>query len=277
MEKMPVILTFDVDVELMWRGKDPEGFRKPVTQSLSEYEINAGLPRVFKILKKYGDLPASFFVPGEVAEKYPQVVRAIDELGYEIGNHGYTHIYPDKLGSREIEKDEYERASDLLTKLTGKKPKGYRSPAWEYSEHTLDLILEMGFEYDSNMMNSDCISYLQVGERKTDVVEIPISWVLDDAAYWLYSGRTMGKSMQPIAAVQDYWIKTFDVLYKEFLEEKEEGIDTNKAFILTCHPQIIGRPANSLVLENLISHICEQKEIEFMSISTVVKKFKEKK
>ncbi len=275
MEKMPVILTFDVDVELIWRGRDPEGFRKPVTKSLSEYEIGFGLPRIFRILEKYGNLPASFFIPGEVAEKNPQVVQRIDQKGFEIGNHGYTHIYPDRLGSKEAERDEYVRANEILKKLTGKEPKGFRSPAWEFSEYTLDLIEELGFEYDSNMMGSDCIEYLHVGDRKTNIVEIPIAWVLDDAAYWLYSGRTQGKSMQPLISVQDYWIKTFDVLYEEFLEEKKGGKDPDIAFVLTGHPQIIGRPANSTVLENLLKHITAQEEIEFMSICTVVKKFKE--
>jgi peptidoglycan-N-acetylglucosamine deacetylase len=275
MDKMPVILTFDVDVELIWRARDPDGFRNTVTKSLSQYEITSGIPRIMKILEKYGKLPASFFVPGEIAEEYPEIVKLIDRSGFEICNHGYSHIYPAKLPSGAAEREEYEKSNLILEKLTGKVPKGYRSPAWEFSDYTLDIIEDMGFEFDSNMMGSDCIEYLHVGERKSKIVEIPIAWVLDDAAYWLYSGRTQGKCMQPIDSVQNYWIKTFDVLYDEFLEEKKEGRNPDKAFVLTCHPQIIGRPANSTVLDNLLRHICEHTEIEFMSLSTVTKKFRE--
>lgn len=276
MNKMPVILTFDVDVELIWRGRDPEGFRKPGTMSLSMYEIKAALPRVFRILNQYGNIPATFFVPGLIAEEYPETVKEISERGYEIGNHGYSHIYPERLGSKEIEKEEYVNTNNILKNLTGKVPRGYRSPAWEFSDYTLDLIEEMGFEYDSNMMDNDRIEYLQVGERRTNIVEIPISWVLDDAAYWLYSGRTQGKSMQPITSVENYWIKTFDVLYAEYLEEKEQGIDSDISFILTCHPQIIGRPANSLVLSHLIEHILKHEEAKFMSIGEAVEEFRQK-
>ncbi len=273
MKKMPIILTFDVDVELIWRGRDPEGFRKPGTLGLSMYEIKCALPRVFRILQDYGNLPASFFVPGLIAEEYPETVKEINRRGYEIGNHGYTHIYPDRLESREVEKDEYMRASKRIEELTGKRPKGYRSPAWDFSDHTIDIIEEMGFVYSSNMMDNDRIEFLEVGNRKTDIVEIPIAWVLDDAAYWLYSGKTQGKCMQPITSVENYWIKTFDVLYDEFMEEKSHGIDSDISFILTCHPQIIGRPANSLVLRHLLEHIMEKPEIEFMSISDAVEKF----
>lgn len=271
---MPVIITFDVDVELIWRGRDPEGFRNPGTMSLSLYEINAALPRIFRILDKYGKLPASFFIPGLIAEEYPETVKEISDRGYEIGNHGYTHIYPERLGSKEIERDEYVRSNKILEEITGKVPRGYRSPAWDFSEHTLDLIEELGFIYDSNMMDNDRIEYLQVGNRKTNIVEIPISWVLDDAAYWLYSGKTQGKCMQPITSVENYWIKTFDVLYEEFLQEKAQGIDSAISFVLTCHPQIIGRPANSLVLSHLIEHIQQFEQAQFMSISQVVELFK---
>lgn len=276
MEKMPVILTFDVDVELIWRGRDPDGFRKPGTLALSRYEIKSALPRVFRILEKYGNIPASFFVPGLIAEEYPDAVKEIAERGYEIGNHGYSHIYPDRLGSKEVEREEYVRTGEILEELTGKRPKGYRSPAWDFSDDTLDLLEELGFEYSSNMMDNDRIEYLEVDGRKTNIVEIPIAWVLDDAAYWLYSGKTQGKCMQPITSVENYWIKTFDVLYEEFLEEKENGIDSDISFVLTCHPQIIGRPANSLVLEHLIEHIKKHSQAEFMSISEVVNCFKQK-
>lgn len=277
MKKMPVILTFDVDVELIWRGRDPEGFRKPGTLALSMYEIKSALPRVFRILERHGNIPASFFVPGLIAEQYPDTVKEIHQRGFEIGNHGYSHIYPDRLGSKEAEREEYIRTNQLLEQITGKRPEGYRSPAWDFSDDTIDLLEEMGFQYSSNLMDNDKLEYLEVGERKTKIVEIPIAWVLDDAAYWLYSGKTQGKCMQPITSVENYWIKTFDVLYEEFLEEKEMGIDSDISFVLTCHPQIIGRPANSLVLSHLIEHIQKHSQAEFMTIGKAVRLFQEEK
>lgn len=274
MKKMPVIFTFDVDVELIWRGRDPEGFRKPGTLALSLYEMKSALPRVFRILERNGNLPASFFVPGLIGEEYPDMVREIAGRGFEIGNHGYTHIYPDRLGSREAEREEYIKANEMLEKLTGKRPEGFRSPAWDFSDYTVELMEELGFVYSSNLMDNDRLEFLEAGGRKTDIVEVPIAWVLDDAAYWLYSGRTQGKCMQPITSVENYWIKTFDVLYEEYLEEKEAGIDSDISFVLTCHPQIIGRPANSLVLDHLIRHIREHSQAKFMTIGEAVKEFK---
>ena len=59
MKKMPVLLTFDVDAEMIWRNRDPENANRPVTLSLGQYGANRGLPRILKMLKKY-DIPATF-------------------------------------------------------------------------------------------------------------------------------------------------------------------------------------------------------------------------
>ena len=267
-KKMPVLLTFDVDGEALWLCRDPENIDRPVTLSLGQYGPNEGMPRILRVLNKY-HLPATFFIPGMIAEKYPDMVKRVDAEGHEIGNHSWTHTYPDKMAGRAEEQDEYLRTSDLLAKLTGKRPAGYRSPAWEFSPHTLDLLEEQGFLYSSNMMDKDSVSHLQIGERKSKLVEIPIHWVLDDAAYWLYSVRIPGKAMQPLQAVEDYWKAEFDGLYEEYMETE----DTDICYVLTCHPQVIGRPARMKVLENVIRHILGHADVEFMTCSSLAERF----
>lgn len=271
MNKMQIMLTFDVDGEQLWICRDPENINRPVTLSLGQYGPNKGMPRILKLLKKH-EVPATFFIPGMIAQKYPEIVREVHELGHEIGNHSWTHTYPDKMEGEQAEREEYLKTSDLLEELTGVRPTGYRSPAWEFSPYTLDIIEEMGIEYSSNMMNKDEISNLAIGSRKSKIVEIPIHWVLDDAAYWLYSVRIPGKSMQPLQAVEDYWKSEFDGLYEEFMEEEDSDI----CFVLTCHPQVIGRPARMKVLENVISYIKEKDNIEFVTCSGAVRLFKTK-
>ena len=270
-KKMPVLLTFDVDGEALWLCRDPENIDRPVTLSLGRYGPVKGVPRILKLLDRY-DLPATFFIPGMIAEKYQGMVKEIDERGHEIGNHSWTHTYPDKMEGYEAEYDEYLRSNDLLEKLTGKRPRGYRSPAWEFSPNTLDIIEKLEFSYSSNMMDKDEVDYLKIGERISKIVEIPIHWVLDDAAFWLYSVRIPGKSMQPLDAVESYWKTEFDVLYEEFMEEADSDI----CYVLTCHPQVIGRPARMKVLENLIKHIRGHADVEFVTCWQLVERFKAK-
>lgn len=262
--KMPVILTFDLDGETLWRCRDPENANRPVTLSQGRYGPETGLPRILKLLDKYG-IKATFFIPGFTAEQYPEKVQEIDARGHEIGNHSWTHIYPDKLPSREAELKEDMDCSDLIEKLTGKRPKGYRSPAWEFGRHTIGIMKEMGFEYSSNMMDTEDIRYLDTGLEKTDMVELPIHWTLDDAAYWLYSLLTPGKAMQPHTAVEAYWIEEFDAILEEFRDEVAEKGDSDKCFVLTCHPQITGRPAKMKVLDRVVAHMLATGDVDFMT------------
>jgi peptidoglycan/xylan/chitin deacetylase (PgdA/CDA1 family) len=164
--KMPVVLTFDVDGETLWLCRDPENAKRPVSLSLGRYGLIEGVPRILRLLERY-DIPATFFVPGMIAERYTETIRGIAGRGHEIGNHSYSHTYPDKLPSKEAEREELQRTNEILKSITGKIPDGYRSPAWEFSEHTLDLLLEMGFTYSSNMMHTDeSGSWRSSGERR---------------------------------------------------------------------------------------------------------------
>ena len=134
----------------------------------------------------------------------------------------------------------------------------------------------MGIEYSSNMMGTDRLEPLEIFGRKSNIIEIPIHWILDDAAFWLYSVRIAGKCMQPLSAVEDCWIKEFDGLYEEFMEEEENGIDSDIVFVLTCHPQVIGRPSRMTVLENVIRHINSCPNVEFVTAGQAVASYKER-
>ena len=272
-KKMPVLLTFDLDGETLWRCRDPENANRPVTLSQGRYGPETGLPRILKLLDKYS-IKATFFIPGFTVDQYPDKVREIDAHGHEIGNHSWTHIYPDKLPSREAELKEDMDCSNAIEKITGKRPKGYRSPAWEFGKYTIGIMKEMGFEYSSNMMDTEEIRYLDTGIEKTDMVEFPIHWVLDDAAYWLYSLLTPGKCMQPHTAVEQYWKEEFDAILEEFRDEVAETGTSDKCFVLTCHPQITGRPAKVRVLDRLIAHMIQAGDVEFLTGSGAAERFR---
>jgi len=275
-KKMPVLLTFDLDGETLWRCRDPENANRPVTLSQGRYGPETGAPRILKMLKKYG-INATFFIPGFTVNQYPELVKEIDASGNEIGNHSWSHIYPDKMGSYEAELKEYMDCSNLIEKTIGKRPKGYRSPAWEFGKNTIDILENMGeFEYSSNMMDTENIRYLRYGDRETNMVELPIHWVLDDAAYWLYSLLTPGKAMQPLESVENYWKSEFDALLDEFKEELIDTGDSDHCFVLTCHPQITGRPARIKVLDRLVSHMIETGCVQFMTGSEAADMYRNK-
>ena len=147
MTRPTVCLSFDFDAISLWIG--PMGAKSPSMISRGEFGAVA-VPRILKILDREG-IPATFFVTGHTAETYPEQTRAIAAAGHEIGHHGYLHENPIDL-SPEDEERVMVRGLDALDSVTGVRPVGYRSPSWDNSPHTIDLLLKYGFRYESSLM-----------------------------------------------------------------------------------------------------------------------------
>ena len=87
------------------------------------------------------------------------------------------------LLAREDELDLTGRALETLEKLGGVRPVGIRTPSWDFSDHTLAIIEELGLAYDSSLMADDEPYELLADGRPTGIVEIPVEWIRDDAPY----------------------------------------------------------------------------------------------
>lgn len=243
-----VALTFDLDGETLWTSRDKENFNRPVALSHGAYGPKVGLGRIIKLLNQFS-IKSTFFIPGWIIEQYPEEVKGIVEHRHEIGHHGYLHEYPDTLSPAE-ERFILIKGIEIIETLTGKKPSGYRSPAWEFSMETLDLLKEMNFMYSSNMMDND-EPYL----HENGIAELPVQWLLDDAPFSMFHPRVLGRSIQSTASVFSMWKEEFSALY-------EEG----KPTILTFHPQFIGRPHRVNHLKDFIQFVLEHPHVKFVTL-----------
>jgi polysaccharide deacetylase family protein (PEP-CTERM system associated) len=94
---------------------------------------------------------ATFFVLGWVAEKCPQLVRAIAAAGHEVASHGYAHEFVYSLRPSEFRSDVL-RSKQYLEDLTGKPVRGYRAPSFSITEWAIPILQEVGFDYDSSVV-----------------------------------------------------------------------------------------------------------------------------
>jgi len=249
----PVLLTFDMDAELLWTARDPAGADKPVWVSQGHYGPNVGLPRILALLERYG-IAATFFVPGQVVERYPAAIESILEAGFVIEHHSHTHTWSEGL-SREQEAEEFGLAAEAIIRATGRAPKGWRSPAAELTPHSISLMEEHGMIFSSNLFDSDSAHLLADRGRTTDIVEIPFAWALVDTPVFMYSNRVPGRVMSSPSAVLETWTREFDGLVDE------EGTH----FMIASHPQFIGRPSRLWVLEKTVEHALDTGRVEFVS------------
>jgi peptidoglycan/xylan/chitin deacetylase (PgdA/CDA1 family) len=194
-----------------------------------------------EVLGKH-NVQASFFVPAVAGLIEPSALIPITEAGHEIGVHGWIHENTSLL-TRDVEKDLMLRARDALGSITGVTPVGHRAANWDLSEHTIDLVAELGFVYDSSMMADDsCYELLSKGSP-TGVVEIPVDWVRDDAVYLLFNREPHTRPWTPPEFV-------FDIFKREFEAAHAEG----GLCQLVMHPFVIGYRSRIWILDQLIQH-----------------------
>jgi peptidoglycan-N-acetylglucosamine deacetylase len=227
--------TFDLDAESLWLAR---GVQEPVALSQGRYGVLEGLPRILAMLRT-AEIRASFFVPAWVAEHYPDSVKAIAAQGHEIGCHGDVHERVTELEPGR-EREILRKSVDVLGGLAGQRPVGYRAPAWQLSASTLELLAAEGFEYSSNMMDR-LRPYRHPPINGRTLIEIPVSWVLDDAPYFLFTGQ---RALQPPGPVLQGWLTEFEGI------TAAHGVTT-----FTFHPQLIGRPSRLACLQELIDYV----------------------
>ncbi|NHN31085.1 polysaccharide deacetylase family protein [Paenibacillus agricola] len=234
-KKCAVSLSFDFDGEspYLWRT------RNTPSNMLGEWEQRRfgprqGIYRILDILKKY-EVRATFFIPGVIAEKYPQAVEQVAKHGHEIGLHGYLHERVDQLTKTEVE-ETFTKSKEIFERLLGKKTFGYRSPSWEMTLETFEVLREHNIIYDSSMMGYDHPYWVD------DLPEIPVQWLLDDAIFFRYTGGGPGSyPPQNPAVVMDAWKQEFEGM------KRYGGL-----FLTTMHPWISGRASRLMELEQLI-------------------------
>ena len=255
--KCVAMLTFDLDGVSSWLRRDATYSNFPSLMSMAEYGPSVATPRILDLLDKY-DIKSSFYVPGFVAETHQALIKEIFDRGHEIGHHGYMHEAPATMSNDE-EEDVLKKGIDILSNITGESPAGYRSPGWELSSVSLELLSKYKFKYDSSMMGDDAPYILESEAFNGRLIEIPIHWVLDDAPNFVYapSANRMGPMRSP-EEVYMAWAAEFEGLYH-----------FGRSFNLTMHPQYIGRPGRLRMLEKLIKYINTFDSVEFMRVDSV--------
>src|SRR5262249_42615651 len=139
----PVLLTFDIDAETMWTARDPKNAERPIVMSQGAYGWKVGVPRILDLLGRYG-LRVTFFVPGHVREQRRALADETLKRGHELAPPAWSQAW---IVSHplEQEREEMQKGFDIIKRMTGRNPAGYRSPAAEFSPHTLRMLAEYGF------------------------------------------------------------------------------------------------------------------------------------
>jgi peptidoglycan/xylan/chitin deacetylase (PgdA/CDA1 family) len=249
-----VCLTFDFDTQ---SGFIARGMTSPTPLSRGEFGL-IGARRILDLLQSRR-LRATWFIPGFTIESHPAACEAVVEAGHEVAHHSWAHIPPANQ-SRDEEEADLVRANEAIKRLTGKPARGYRSPSWDLSDNTIDLLLAHGFLYDSSLMGADYWPYrARRGDRavlgepygrgeETTLIEMPISWSLDDFPHFEFirTPTSVLPGLQSARAVMQNWLDEFLYMKKSV----DWGVLT-----YTMHPYVIGRGYRMLSFEEMVDKL----------------------
>lgn len=179
----------------------------------------------------------TFFILGEVARSFPQLIREIAHRGHELGIHGYSHRRYHSLSKQELHEEIY-RAKASVEDITGEEVIGHRAPEFSISRKNiwvLDLLLDLGIKYDSSIYPvktarygwadfNPSIDWLEI-ESGRKIIEAPLSVVK-------FGGKTL-----PVSGGG-----TFRVFPYGFTRSAIRRIGEDQSYIFYMHPYEIDIP-----------------------------------
>lgn len=256
----------DFDAHSVWMGTF--GLQSPSYLSRGEFGAEVGVPRLLSLFARY-EITATWCTPAHTMETFPRPFRSIVDAGHEIAAHGCYHESVPKL-NEDQERHLMEKTLKFHEKNVGKRPRGYRSPAWDLTDNTLTILEEFGFEWDSSLMGRDFEPYhprpVNVGWEEgstfgppSPLLEFPVSWFLDD---FPVSEFVPGVSQG---------LGSSEVMFQRFKDHFDYAHSNvpGGVMALTVHPQTIGRAHNFMGFEKLIDYMTSFPDIWFAPLSEI--------
>lgn len=271
-----VALNYGFDAVATWiHGFDSADRPSRVSRGL--YGVDVGLPRVLDVHQEY-DIPGTFFVPGYNVESFPDSVERIVRDGHELQCHGWKHTAPTEMTCEE-ERADIERAVAAIEDVAGRRPDGYRAPTGDFSDDTLDLLQEFGFEFDSSLQGDDFSPYMLREGREanpdrgtfdrgteTDIVEIPFDWSLTEFIPFTHIWSDPHRRGYGDETVYfDRWRKMFDWMYAN----EDCGV-----FVTILHPQLCGRIPLLTEFQAFLEYVIDRPGVEFTTMSAVAEAYR---
>jgi peptidoglycan/xylan/chitin deacetylase (PgdA/CDA1 family) len=236
-----VAVVFNVAFEAWSDGKapglGPMGNPLPAgvfdTNALSwgHYGPARGIERLLKALDRV-KLKASVMVSGVLAERAPDTVKAIAAAGHEIVAHAYAQeIVPAALNP-EDDRADIAKTTDLLTSVSGVKPKGWISPRGTPGRDSARHLVEAGYEWQGDVFDDDR-PYVQEFEQGR-IVAIPLTMEINDLPHAMRYGRSPRQ-----------FVEAFDDLLGHVLAAEDQALMID----VTAHTHCYGRPSGAWAYE----------------------------
>lgn len=183
---IPANLSINVDIESL-DAVSAGGAGLFGKYAYGRYGLREGIPRLLAVLQEHA-VAATFFIDAFDASRHPALIEALTTNGHEIALRSDVWAPAHPTEGRE-DLDALAAAVEVLKRVTGTAPKGWRSANGIVTPGTLPRLSQLGFDYDSSFFDDDQ-PYLvpaEDGAARSALVELPMFDYLSDITF--YGGR----------------------------------------------------------------------------------------
>jgi peptidoglycan/xylan/chitin deacetylase (PgdA/CDA1 family) len=216
------------------------GLRDIGQEQLFAYGMRAGLWRILEALARY-DATTTFWMCGYAVERVPALARAVVEAGHEAACHGWRWRPHSDFTDPETERRSIEQCIATMQSATGTRPTGFFCRGSQ-SPYTRDLIIDLGFEYDSNALDDDLPYWTQSATGRS-ILAIPYAMDTNDMKFYHPNGFV----------TSDEFVSYVTGAIDALVEEGRRG--RPKLLNIGYHLRIAGRPARISTLTRVLEHL----------------------
>jgi allantoinase len=214
-----------------------------------DYGNRVGIWSYFDLLDEYG-LPASHNINSAALEAYPAIAERLNLRGDEYVGHGRTNA---ERQDGMWEEDEARLIADctaILTRISGKAPRGWLGPYIAQSAHTLDLLKEAGYQYVMDWPADDQPFWMRT--RAGPILSIPYPLELNDSPSLVFRQHT----------ARDFE----EMIVDQFQELMRRSAKYPLIFSIAVHPFIIGQPFRMEGLRRALDHVLKQRQSLWITV-----------
>ncbi|HEX2940576.1 MAG TPA: polysaccharide deacetylase family protein [Rhodopila sp.] len=240
-----VSITVDLSV-----AAGPEGIRATdIRTPEAFFALNDGLEQVLSALRQHG-FRATFAMPAAIAEIRPDLASKLVAQGHEVAANGFRHEDVSTL-SRDDEASRIAAATEILTKAIGRKPAGWFSlprqgdpfAGGTISPHTMDLLIDAGYEWFGNGLADDIPHYWVTDfAASRAILALPYYYHFDDQFFLMFPPKGTG-------------LEHADSLFRNWRAEFEAQYKRGRHFSMTLHPQGSGWCNRAALLDRFLAHM----------------------
>jgi peptidoglycan/xylan/chitin deacetylase (PgdA/CDA1 family) len=223
----------------------PPGVRDLGQEQLFAYGMRAGIWRILSALA-CRSIPATFWMCGYAVQRVPQIARRVVEAGHEAACHGWRWRPHSEFTDPDAERRSLLQCIEVIESATGTRPVGFYCRGSQ-SDYTRDLLIDLGFEYDSNALDDD-LPYWVKGKNGRSLLVIPYALDTNDMKFYHPNGFVTPQDFI------EYTRSAIDAL----LEEGARG--SPKMLNIAYHLRIAGRPARITTLISILDYLVSLKD-----------------